>query len=125
MTTSDPLPPPVPAIAQPVAPIRRPFPTIGQAVLLTLMLIGAQLTVGGLLGIIGQVAGLSLAQSMGAGMIGIGNVLSFVDTQFSEKGFRSRLHGALAGVREVDVQPLDLRRTFTTLARAAQAEASR
>ena len=53
----------------------------------------------------------------------VGNVLSFVETRFSEETFSSRLHGALAGVRDVDVQPLDLRRTYTTLARAAQAQA--
>jgi len=53
----------------------------------------------------------------------VGNVLSFVDTRFSEGGFNSRLHSALTGVREVDVQPLDLRRIFTTLMRASRAEA--
>ena len=53
----------------------------------------------------------------------VGNVLSFVETRFSEEAFGGRLNGALCGVREVDVQPLDLRRTFTTLARAAQTEA--
>jgi ABC-2 type transport system ATP-binding protein len=52
----------------------------------------------------------------------VGNVLSFVETRFSEEAFSSRLNSTLAGIREVDVQPLDLRRTFTTLARAAQAE---
>jgi ABC-2 type transport system ATP-binding protein len=52
----------------------------------------------------------------------VGNVLSFVDTRFSEEGFNSRLHSALAGVREVDLQPLDLRRIFTTLMRASRAE---
>jgi ABC-2 type transport system ATP-binding protein len=49
-----------------------------------------------------------------------GNVLAFVDTQFS----REKLHGAIAsrlsGVRNVDVQPLALRSIFTALARASQ-----
>jgi ABC-2 type transport system ATP-binding protein len=55
----------------------------------------------------------------------VGNVLSFVETRYSEQAFNGRLNGALAGIRELDVQPLDLRRTFTTLARAAQTEANR
>jgi ABC-2 type transport system ATP-binding protein len=55
----------------------------------------------------------------------VGNVLSFVETRFSEDAFNSRLNGTLAGVRDVDVQPMDLRRTYITLARAAQAEAIR
>jgi ABC-2 type transport system ATP-binding protein len=54
----------------------------------------------------------------------VGNVLSFVETRYSEEAFSGRVNGVLAGIREIDVQPLDLRRTFTTLARAAQAEPS-
>lgn len=50
----------------------------------------------------------------------IGNVLGFVDTRFSEAALRSRLGSLLTGIQEVDVEPLGLRRTFTTLARAAQ-----
>ena len=55
----------------------------------------------------------------------VGNVLSFVETRFSEQAFSNRLNSTLDGIREVDVQPLDLRRTFTTLARAAQTDAHR
>jgi ABC-2 type transport system ATP-binding protein len=54
----------------------------------------------------------------------VGNVLSFVDTRYSEEAFSQRLNALLGGVRDIDVQPLSLRKTFTALARAAQAEAT-
>ena len=50
----------------------------------------------------------------------VGNVLSFVDTRFSETGMNERLRTQLGPVRRIDVQPLPLRSIFTTLARAAR-----
>ncbi len=49
-----------------------------------------------------------------------GNVLSFVDTQFSEGDLGSRVTSRLKGVRHIDAQPVSLRSIFTTLARAAR-----
>jgi ABC-2 type transport system ATP-binding protein len=49
-----------------------------------------------------------------------GNVLSFVDTQFSESDLGSRVTSKLKGVRHIDAQPVSLRSLFTTLARAAR-----
>ncbi len=49
-----------------------------------------------------------------------GNVLSFVDTRFSEEHLAATLGSLLMGVRQVDVQPMPLRAIFTTLARAAR-----
>jgi ABC-2 type transport system ATP-binding protein len=49
----------------------------------------------------------------------VGNVLSFVDTRFTEnlnQGIRSRMEG----VRDIQCQPMALRSIFTTLARAAR-----
>ncbi len=54
----------------------------------------------------------------------VGNVLSFVETRFSEQTFSRRLTGTFTGIWDVDVQPMDLRRTYITLARAARAGAS-
>src|SRR5205823_15101621 len=50
----------------------------------------------------------------------VGNVLSFVDTQFSEGNVGERLRALVGNVRTVDAQPMALRSIFTTLARAAR-----
>jgi ABC-2 type transport system ATP-binding protein len=50
----------------------------------------------------------------------IGNVLTFVDTQFSEHRLGEQVHSQIAGVRGIDSQPMALRTIFTTLARAAR-----
>lgn len=47
-----------------------------------------------------------------------GNVLTFVDTQFSEADVAARVAAAVDGVRQIDVQPVALRAIYTTLARA-------
>jgi ABC-2 type transport system ATP-binding protein len=49
----------------------------------------------------------------------VGNVLSFVETRFSEEAFSERVKSLLAGVRTIDTQPMGLRSIFTTLARSA------
>lgn len=46
-----------------------------------------------------------------------GNVLSFVDTHFSETGFGEELAAYAGEVRRVDAEPMALRSIFTTLAR--------
>ena len=50
----------------------------------------------------------------------VGNVLSFVDTQFSEDDVGERLRSLVGGVKAIDAQPMPLRSIFTTLARAAR-----
>jgi ABC-2 type transport system ATP-binding protein len=50
----------------------------------------------------------------------VGNVLSFVDTQFSESDVNERLRSLVGHVKTVDTQPMALRTIFTTLARAAR-----
>ena len=50
----------------------------------------------------------------------VGNVLSFVETRFSEEDFGERVKSLLAGVRAIDTQPMGLRSIFTTLARSAR-----
>jgi ABC-2 type transport system ATP-binding protein len=50
----------------------------------------------------------------------MGNVLTFVDTRFDERGLSERIHSRIKGVREFDSQPMALRSIFTTLARAAR-----
>lgn len=52
-----------------------------------------------------------------------GNVLTFVDTQFSEENLPERVRSLFAGVRMIDAQPMTLRSIFTTLARAARSGA--
>lgn len=47
-----------------------------------------------------------------------GNVLTFVDTQFSEANVASRVAAVVDGVRQIDAQPVALRFIYTTLARA-------
>ena len=49
-----------------------------------------------------------------------GNVLSFVDTQFSDERLAADIGSLLSGIRQVDVEPLPLRIIFTTLARERQ-----
>jgi ABC-2 type transport system ATP-binding protein len=49
-----------------------------------------------------------------------GNVLSFVDTRYSEADLGERLRSLLGPVRQIDAQPMPLRSVFTTLARAAR-----
>lgn len=49
-----------------------------------------------------------------------GNVLSFVDTQFSGDALGERLEMLVGDVRRIDAQPMGLRSIFTTLARAAR-----
>jgi ABC-2 type transport system ATP-binding protein len=46
-----------------------------------------------------------------------GNVLSFVDSRFSEYGLATHVAASLKDVRNIDVEPLALRSIFTTLAR--------
>jgi ABC-2 type transport system ATP-binding protein len=50
----------------------------------------------------------------------VGNVMSFVDTQFSESDVNERLRSLVGHVKTVDAQPMALRTIFTTLARAAR-----
>lgn len=50
----------------------------------------------------------------------LGNVVSFIDTQYSEDGLKERVRTVLGPVKTVDVQPLPLRSAFTALARAAR-----
>jgi ABC-2 type transport system ATP-binding protein len=50
----------------------------------------------------------------------LGNVLTFVDTRFDEKGLGERVRSQIAGVRGIDAEPMALRSIFTTLARAAR-----
>jgi len=49
-----------------------------------------------------------------------GNVLTFVDTRFSEADLASRLAAVLGGVRQIDAQPVALRSIYTALARAVR-----
>jgi len=49
-----------------------------------------------------------------------GNVLTFVDTHFSEPGFGEQLAAFVGAVRRVDAEPMALRAIFTTLARACR-----
>jgi len=49
-----------------------------------------------------------------------GNVLTFIDTRFSERLLAERLAALLGSVRHIDAQPVALRSIYTTLARAAR-----
>jgi ABC-2 type transport system ATP-binding protein len=49
-----------------------------------------------------------------------GNVLSFVETRYSEKDLGERVRLLLGPVRRIDAEPMPLRSVFTTLARAAR-----
>jgi ABC-2 type transport system ATP-binding protein len=50
----------------------------------------------------------------------VGNVLSFVDSRFSEDGLRAGIGSLNGSVRNIDTQPMALRSIFTALARAAR-----
>lgn len=53
----------------------------------------------------------------------IGNVLSFVETQFSADDLNARIGSALGNsIRDIHVRPIDLRTIFTVLARDAQSK---
>ena len=54
----------------------------------------------------------------------MGNVLTFVETQFSEDELGARIAAVITKVRSVDVRPMPLRSIFTVLARNAQLEGS-
>ena len=47
-----------------------------------------------------------------------GNVLSFIDTRFSEPQLAARIAALIGNVRQIDTQPIALRSIYTTLARA-------
>jgi ABC-2 type transport system ATP-binding protein len=49
-----------------------------------------------------------------------GNTLSFVDSQFSDDGLRSRVDVLVGSARYIDAQPMPLRSIFVALARAAR-----
>jgi ABC-2 type transport system ATP-binding protein len=49
-----------------------------------------------------------------------GNVLTFVETQFSEEHLAARVAAVVDGVRCIEVQPVALRSIYTTLARAVR-----
>lgn len=49
-----------------------------------------------------------------------GNVLTFVDTQFSEFDLGERIRSQVEGVRDIEVQPMSLRAIFTSMSRATQ-----
>lgn len=49
-----------------------------------------------------------------------GNVLSFVDTRFSEENLGERLRLLLGPIRQIDTQPMPLNAVFKTLARAVR-----
>ena len=49
-----------------------------------------------------------------------GNVLSFIDTQYSEAQLRIRIDALFGNARRIESQALPLRSVFTTLARAAR-----
>jgi ABC-2 type transport system ATP-binding protein len=48
-------------------------------------------------------------------MRAMGNVLSFVDTRFSEENFGERIQSVLGTVRRIDTQPMALRSIFIAL----------
>ncbi len=48
-----------------------------------------------------------------------GNLLTFVDSQFSEESISEQLRSLLGHVKHIDARPMPLRSIFTTLARAA------
>lgn len=53
----------------------------------------------------------------------VGNVLSFVETRFSEQELAARIAAVAPGVRRIDVERMPLRSIFTALARNAQRKA--
>jgi ABC-2 type transport system ATP-binding protein len=50
----------------------------------------------------------------------VGNVLMFVDTQFSDDSCGELVRMLCDGVRQIDAKPMSLRSIFTTLAPAAR-----
>ena len=50
----------------------------------------------------------------------LGNVLTFVETRFSEESLGDRVRSLLAGVRSIDTEPMGLRSIFITLARTSR-----
>jgi ABC-2 type transport system ATP-binding protein len=50
----------------------------------------------------------------------VGNVLSFVDSRYSESRFAEGVAARVKGVKYIDVQPIALREIFTTLARESR-----
>jgi protoporphyrinogen oxidase len=54
-----------------------------------------------------------------------GNVLTFVDTRFSDDYLNERVESLCGRVRAIDAEPMGLRSIFTTLARAARDESER
>jgi ABC-2 type transport system ATP-binding protein len=50
----------------------------------------------------------------------VGNVLTFVDTQFSEFEVSEQVQSLIGNVKAIDAQPMALRSIFTTLARATR-----
>jgi ABC-2 type transport system ATP-binding protein len=50
----------------------------------------------------------------------VGNVLSFVDTRFSEDGLGERIRALVGPVRQIDSQPMPLASVFKTFARAVR-----
>ena len=49
-----------------------------------------------------------------------GNVLSFVETQYSEENLNARIAAMVRGVQRIEVQSVPLRSVYTTLARVKQ-----
>jgi ABC-2 type transport system ATP-binding protein len=54
----------------------------------------------------------------------MGNVLTFVETRFSEAELTARIAAVVPKVRDIDVRPMPLRAIFTVLARNARQKAS-
>jgi ABC-2 type transport system ATP-binding protein len=54
-----------------------------------------------------------------------GNVLTFVDTQFSEFDLGERVRSRIEGVRDIEVQPMSLRAIFTSISRATSSRGVR
>ena len=53
-----------------------------------------------------------------------GNVLTFVETHYSEATLGERVRACVAGVRRIDAEPLPLRAIFVALARAARSRST-
>ncbi len=49
-----------------------------------------------------------------------GNVITFVDTEFSQPDLEEQLRSRLAGIRQVEIESLPLRSIFTSLARSTK-----
>ncbi|HZF27568.1 MAG TPA: ABC transporter ATP-binding protein [Gammaproteobacteria bacterium] len=55
----------------------------------------------------------------------VGNLLSFVDTRFSEQDLTARVAAVVGKVRHITTEPIALRSIYTTLARAVRDESAR